>query len=276
MRYFVAALVALSSLSATAATKLQCNKQQTRCLTQSTRLSIGDKVGIFNDDGDLVAKAEVSAIRGSKRALKIAERHGVIRSDYALALIEYDKAFKSRDAIDSFRVYKAPPEQTIGASYGFGNTLIGGSSDTNEWSAYSEWAWLGDTQLVARGVYQGIEGVVNRSTDEGEEEGALSVRAMGALGGVSYSLWRNHPKSLRTEFGVGLMHISAKVAGDPGLVSNQGFDTSIKNGPQFYVRGSLGGMINFDDWHITADFAQSRFNAAISNFIVAGVSKDLK
>lgn len=275
MRYLVAAMIAVSHVTAVAGTKLQCNKQQTRCLTQSTRLSIGDSVGIFNDDGELVAKAEVSAVRGSKRALKIAERHGTIRSDYSLSLLEFDRAFKSKDAVDSYRIYQAPPERSFGASFGFGNTLIGGSSNTTEWSGYSAWSWLGDTQLLARGIYQHSEGLVVRSTDEGEEEGALSVQGIGALGALSYTMWRNRPKSLRSELGLGVMHVAAKVAGDPGLVENQGFDTAIKNGPQFYVRGSLGGMINLGDWHITADFAQSRFNAAITNLIVAGASKDL-
>src|SRR4051812_16205965 len=95
-RLSVAAIMAWSITSSALAREigrdLMCNKKQTKCLTESTDLTIGDQVGIFNDEGELVATGEVKAMRGDRRAVLINTRHGDINSGYHLALLETGKA----------------------------------------------------------------------------------------------------------------------------------------------------------------------------------------
>src|SRR5690242_19276795 len=68
--------------------ELQCNRKQTKCVTETTQLTIGDEVGVFNPDGELVATGEVTNMKGERRAVVINKRHGSIHGNYNLALLE--------------------------------------------------------------------------------------------------------------------------------------------------------------------------------------------
>jgi hypothetical protein len=265
--------------TAEARSALQCNKKQTKCLTENTRLSIGDQVGIFNDDGELVAKGEVTAMRGEKRALKIDRRHGKIHKGYSLALLDSDKAFETNNSLTSYSVYRAPADGTIGASIGLGNVSIGDSSPATEYSAFGGWRLFGESsQIILRGVFQSTEGEVSRygEGDESLEIAPVSMSGIGAVGGFAYTFFRQKALSLRGEIAAGAMHVSATVDGDAGLVQGSGYNTHIKNGLQPYGRTSMGVLLNFDTWHLSGDLAMSLVSEAYTKALSAGLSKDLR
>src|SRR4051812_23593628 len=103
----IAVSVAVSSVATTALSRaeLQCNKLQTKCVAENNKLTIGDQVGIFNEDGELVATGEVNAMRGERRAVQIDKRHGTIRRNYKLAMMD-DKSSSAN--LTPVKIYRDP------------------------------------------------------------------------------------------------------------------------------------------------------------------------
>lgn len=255
---------------------LQCNRQQTKCLTDGTSLTIGDQVGIFNDDGELVATGEVKSMRGERRAVLINKRHGTIRKGYDLALLEQNS---SSDASmgSAYKIYREPGKLAVGASLGYSSVSVGEGSPATEFSGYAQWRKWNDLLIIGRGTYSSMEGTVTTNNGFGYENLPISMQAFGALGGLAYILRENKPISFRGEMTLGAMYINANVDGDAGLVDDESTNSKVKNGVAPAGRWSLGVMWNVTgDWHAHADFAQSLVHQAFANTIALGVSKDLK
>lgn len=278
MKCRVTLLALITAGTAEARSDIQCNKAQTRCFAENLQLSIGDQVGIFNTQGQLVAEAEVTALRGSKRALKIERRHGKISNNHSLALLEQDKAFAMGPSLSRDNVYREPSAWSVGGSLGLGNTSIGQSSPILESSAYAGWHWLGDAQLIMRGVHQVSSGEVAGYRDETNnlETLPIHVSGFGLLGGLNHTMFRLRKISVRSEAGVGTMHVTAKVDNSTALAEQSGFRTQVENGFQAYARGSIGGMANFGAWHLNGDFVFSLVNDAFTQALAFGVTKDLE
>lgn len=256
---------------------LQCNREQTKCLTESSNLTIGDQVGIFNDDGELVATGEVKSMRGERRAVLINQRHGTIRKGYDLALLEQNTS-DAATLGNSYKVYREPGKMTIGTSLGFSTVSVGEGSPATEVSGYGQWRKWKDLLIIGRGTYSMMEGNVTHDTGYGYESLPISMSAIGALGGLAYIVRENKPVSFRGEAAIGAMYISANVDGDSGLVDDGSTNSKVKNGVAPAGRWSLGVMWNVGggDWHGHADFAQSLVHEAFANTIALGVSKDMK
>ena len=277
MKSLVALLALILVEAAEARTFIQCNKRQTKCLTENSRLSIGDQVGIFNRDGMLVAEGEVTALRGERRTLKIERRHGTIRDNDSLALLEQDKAFGSGSTLSPSNVYREPTALSVGGSLAMGNISIAESSPVFEMSGYGAWRLLGSAQTIMRAVFQRSEGGVAgyREGQVGLETLPIQVTGIGLLGGLSHTSFRMRKISIRTEAGLGTMRVDAKVDGTTDLAEDKGFKTHIENGFQAYGRGTFGGVVNFDEWHLSGDFVFSLVNNAYMQALAFGVSRDL-
>lgn len=253
---------------------IQCNKKQTKCVTESTGLTIGDKVGIFNDEGELVATGEVNAMRGERRAVLIDKRHGAIRKGYRLTMLENKAAGSDLSAV---KVYREPAKLSVGFSGGLSSIVSSSGAPASELSVFGQMRQFGGLQIIARGVYMAMEGDATRYADQGTETLPMSVSGIGLLGGVGYVVRDNKLLAFRGEAAVGGMSVSAAIDGDPSLVSeDEGFKSDFSNGIGFYGRLSAGAQLNLESWHIHADVAQSFIQKANGYTIAAGVSKDLQ
>lgn len=261
--------------AATAKSELQCNKKQTHCVTDSTRLTIGDDVGVFTEDGKLVATGEVSAMKGERRAVIINKRRGAIHGNYNLALLEMkpsDANFKNK-----YELYQEPAKLALGGEAGLSTWAVGGQSPATEFSVFAQWRKWGGLQIVARGVFTALEGEVSRFSDaQGMDEQSLSMKGTGLLGGVGYVLREGKTLSFRGELGVGGMFVTADVGGDAGKVTESEYQVRMKNGLNAFGRGTFGLMLNFGEWHVHADVAESMISQATGTTLAAGLSKDLK
>lgn len=277
MRASILTLTAASLLSVPAYAKtLQCNKHQTRCVTEDQELTIGDQVGIFNSDGELVAEGEVKAMKGERRAVLINKRHGAIRRDYKLSLLEGQASDASPSAA-AYKIYKEPAKTQVGAELGYSSVSIGGGSPATEFSAFGQMRKWGGMQLVGRFVYEAVEGEVQH--DDGDQQGEtlpMSMTGIGLLGGAGYVVREGKPISFRGEVAGGAMHVSATIGGDSGLVGEEGSNAKVDNGFNLYGRWTLGAVLNMDIWHVHADVAQSLVKEAFHNTIALGLSRDLK
>lgn len=276
MRNVVFSVVAMMvGISSAHAEEVMCNKKQTKCVTESKVVSIGDRVGFLNDDNELVAVGEVKAMKGERRAVLIKKRHGTIYRDYRLTLlggVDSDATYSSQ-----YKIYQRPSEMAVGGSVGFSTVNIGEGSPGLETSVYSQWrSWRG-INLVARGVFSQVEGSVQHYSETDVENLPMSMTGIGILGGASYIMRQTKPISFRAEAGLGVMYISANIDGDSGKVGEPGYSSKVRNGVGLYGRWSLGAMYNFKkDWHIHADIVQSLAYEAFANTLAGGMSMDLK
>lgn len=270
----LAILAGVAAVPAYGRDGLECNKKQTRCLTETKDLTVGDQVGIFNDDGELVATGEVKGMRGDRRAVLINKKHGSIRRGYNLALLEGQSSDASVGP--SYKIYREPAKLAAGGSLGYSSISIGEGSPATEMSMYAQWRKWGGLLLIARGVYTATEGEVSYYTDDGLERAPISMSGVGLLGGIGYTLRDTKPISFRGELGLGTMWVNASIDGDPSMVDEVGSKARVKNGFGAYGRGSIGAVWNLSDWHLHADLAESLVYEALAYTLAFGVSKDVK
>lgn len=269
-----AAVVAASSSSALAA-ELMCNKDQSNCVVESRDLTIGDEVGVFTRNNELVAVGVVKSMRGQRRSVEITEATGTIRKSHRLALLERDSFVSQRSEM---RVWRDEAPWTVGGSVGWASVGIGDGSPATELSVFGAKRQWGQLELIGRATMLAMEGELSRTADRvgGIETQPISLRGLGALGGVGQTWFHNRPVSARAELGAGFMHVGATIGGDSGAVEGAGYDSLVSNGFGKYIRGSIAGQYNLNPWKIELGLAQTMFHDAFATTIGLGVLKDLR
>ena len=275
MRYHLLAASALCLLSPAAFAKsLQCNSMQTLCIiSDSSELTIGDRVGVFNSDGQLVATAEVSRMRGDRRSLAIAHRTGRIGRDDRIALL--DTSAIDGAAPVEYQKYREPAKYEIGTNLAYSTITLGDSLPGYEASLYGQMRQWGGWQFTGRFVADAVSGKTSIA-DGSADKVSLTMHGFGLLGGVGYEWFRSQPLSVRVEAAVGAMKVSALVDGSAEPVNDGTADVHVKNGTAPMARWSMGGVYQMGDhWHAHLDLAESIVYQAFSNMISIGLSRDL-
>ena len=275
MRYHLLAASALCLLSPAALAKsLQCNSMQTLCIiSDSSELTIGDRVGVFNSDGQLVATAEVSRMRGDRRSLAIAHRTGRIGRDDRIALL--DTSAIDGAAPVEYQKYREPAKYEIGTNLAYSTITLGDSLPGYEASLYGQMRQWGGWQFTGRLVVDAVSGKTSIA-DGSADKVPLTMHGFGLLGGVGYEWFRSQPLSVRVEAAVGAMKVSALVDGSAEPVNDGTADVHVKNGTAPMARWSMGGVYQMGDhWHAHLDLAESIVYQAFSNMISIGLSRDL-
>ena len=276
LRFRLVAPVLVATLgvaTAARATDLQCNKEQTRCLTESKDLTIGDQVGVFTTDGQLVATGEVKSMNGERRAVLIQKKHGAIRKGYTLALLGDHKSDVSTEA---YKIYHEPAPMSFGASLGYSTYNIGEGIAAPEVSGYGGYRFGHGFAAIGRVVYTSLSGDVTHDDGaRGAEQVPLTATGIGLLGGVAYTARETQTIGFRAELAAGGMYVASAVDGDAGLADDPAAHTKLKNGLNPYGRAALGTMVNFAPWHVHADAAQSLAHEAMAYTLAIGASRDL-
>ena len=275
MRFHLFAASALCLLSPAAwAKSLQCNSMQTLCIiSDSSELTIGDRVGVFNADGQLVATAEVSRMRGDRRSLAIASRTGRIERDDRIALL--DTSAIDGAAPVEYQKYREPAKYEIGTNLAYSTITLGDSLPGYEASLYVQMRKWGGWQFTGRFVADAVSGKTSLA-DGSSDKVPLQVHGFGLLAGAGYEWFRSQPLSVRAEAAVGAMKVNARVDGSADLVDDGTADIHVKNGTSPMARWSIGGVYQMGDhWHAHVDLAESIVYQAFSNMISIGLSRDL-
>ena len=254
---------------------LACNKAQTLCEVDDRNLGIGDRVGVINDDDELVATGEVLRIEGASRQVKIRKRYGTIKEGYRMTLMESRPEEGLKAPI--YRIYKEPTQHSLGASVGLSTYSIGlGSPGVELTSFYQQRFWKG-AQWLLRANYLKIRGEANRYTDFDVQQLPIDVSAYSLLGGGVYTFRESRAVSVRTELGLGFTTVSATIDGDKELVQDElKKSAKIKNGTAPYIRWSLGAQWNMSrDWYLLGDVSQCLIHLAYGTTVGVGIGRIL-
>ena len=268
---FALSILCLPSLALARA--VQCKKSQKICVTQDSNLTIGEKVGIYNEENELEATATVTSISGDKRTLEIQERYGPISASSHAALLPSDGGEAEKE---NAKIVRLPTTARFGLSAGYAAVSSGAGVTGEELGLWGDYRlnanWLLTARmdfLLAGGSVRIFDGTDFRSPNE-------SVFGLGLLGGVTYESKATRPFSLRFELGIGAMNVKSTLDGDASENDAYIDQTRFKNGMNFFARWGLTGFYNFQPWHVGFGIAESFVGQAIANILVFSAAYDLK
>lgn len=253
---------------------LQCNKAQTYCITEDINLTVGDRVGLFNADGELVATATVHGMSGEKRALQIEERNGSISADDQLRLLDDPAEGISVDK-QVYQPHKDQADAQYGGMLGLSSFTFGSGATGEEVGAYGQWRKWGNAFLIARANAFTASARVRRYDGVNFVTQNEKASGVGALGGIGYESTQTRPFSVRVEADLGAIDVNSTLGGSSSLSDQNRSDTKMKNGVDLYGRWGLSGVYNLEVWHFELGFAESIIDQAVANTIVFGVSHDI-
>ncbi|MGE0175186.1 MAG: hypothetical protein AB7T49_20535 [Oligoflexales bacterium] len=202
MKIILLALLFVSELSF--AYSVKCTQEQDICEVDTKRLVPGDKIGIFSDDGYLIAIGVIEGLKDTgARKVKITRRYGRIKKTHDLILIKDDEA---QSPLKYFKVAKPESEHRAGGGLAIHSIGVGEGFLAYGLEGLYEYKWK-TIAWVGRGIF--FTGSGNASINELEIENVgVSMQVFGALGGASYTFFPNAPISFRTEATLGFANVS--------------------------------------------------------------------
>ena len=248
-----------------------CDSGQKNCYIKSKNYTIGDRVGIFNSDGDLVAAGEIKRMSGQNRAIKIDKRHGYIRRNHRFALLGHQGMER-----EQYRIYRNNADHSVGGSFGLASLAVGNQAPAYEFTGFSQWKGWRGLQWVARGTYLSADGSVSKTSDNGIESRSFDLTGIGALGGAAYTIRNSRTVGFRGELGLGLMWASAKVDGSSDLSNDEEYDVDVSNGLGAFGRGGVSAIWNLGAWHVNFEVAQLLIHQTTAVSFAGGIIKDIK
>lgn len=214
----------------------KCDKDQAQCEVQTRRLTVGDKVGVFTPEKELVALGEVTDIDGGKRIIKITKKWAILLRSHDIDIIN-DLAYSAPEA--HYKII-TPLARTawagqialvnIGIGDGFIGTEVSGLFFKHFWRDFSYFGRL--HYLTGKGSASDNLGGI-QSLD-------VNINSMGASGGVSEMILPFAAIAIRLDaevgFGVGTVTLSGDY--DKDKILNSRF----KDGMGIYARGGAAAV----------------------------------
>jgi hypothetical protein len=251
--------------------KVRCNDRQSECFIYDKSLALGDSVGVFTRDNELVAIGKVEKIDGGERKIDIDKRYGTIQRSHRLALLESDSM---SDITKSFSIYKQPSKITAGASFSLSKMGVGLGASGMEVDAFGSYAWRRNFELVARGSFLSVSGQVNGDIFAPFPEAQFSMMGFGLAPGVAYHHNKNRIWSARAEANLGMMYSIAEVEQDDSILKN--YVTDLEPGFGLLSRIEAMAFYRIGDWQPGAGASYLRVQGIQGFNLSFALSRDIK
>jgi hypothetical protein len=254
---------------------IQCDKQQKYCYTKDLRLTVGDKVGIVNEAGELEAVGVVKGVgmkTGQTRGIEMEQVFSPISATSRVVLLaDHEKS----NYKDQYPTAQAPADTTLGLSVGYAYAGSGSGISGQEASVHTGMRLNDQFDLVGRVGMLAVQGPVRIYTGLDFTSPEMRTLGFGALGGIRYKTRSNRPFNLQTELGLGLMSVHSTLGDSVELNDKYLDETRFKNGYSPYLRWGLAGVYNRGSWHFDGGFAVSVVGQAVVSSLVVGAAYDL-
>lgn len=248
----------------------KCDKPQSLCEVQYKRLTAGDRVGVFTEDGQIAAVGTVVEIRGQARIVRIDRKWGQLLRSYDMQMIEDEKA---KDPEKYFRVITPLPVWSVGASLGTLNLGLGDGffGPVLEGTVY--WWWMQELFFFGRLHYISASG--EASDNLGNNAGALEsdLSSYGLSFGLSKLFMAYEPVSLRADGELGFSNASVSVAG--GFDEEEVLNNRVSDGMGIYARLSAAAIWRRGGFEPELGFSFLRLQDAVGYTINVGVTRAL-
>jgi hypothetical protein len=276
MRFLILfSLLTVSSLSY-ARFDLECDRDQTSCLTEDRHLTVGDRVGLFNDYDEVVAVGVINKMQGVRRRIKIIKSYGKIHRGVRIASLDSDLN-NIRGVEERYTVFNPPKKYNFGGNLALGKLQIGeyhrGAIFSGFGQQRSSYRWF---HYVGRSSLLVSQGRIGREDDtRGIDKQDMEMWGLGLHGGVAATLRESRDISFKGESTVGLMYLDAAIGGNSKLVEDSGFNSKVSNGVGTLVQFSISMQYNMNPWRLETLISQSFVHQAPMLSLGLGISKDV-
>ncbi len=224
-------LLALTFLlwsTASYAFPFKCDKEQTQCEVQTRRLTVGDKVGVFTTEKQLVAIGEVTDIEGAKRIVKITKKWSLLLRNHEIEIIN-DNAFQNPQAY--YTIVTPLPSMLWAGQFAIVNLGIGDGFLGTELSGLFFKHFWRDFSYYGRLHYLSGKGKASDNLG-GATSQDVTMSSMGLSGGISEMLLPFSTIAVRLDGELGFGMGKATVSGgfDEGKVLNDRFKDGFAGG----------------------------------------------
>jgi hypothetical protein len=270
LKIFAATTTVFAAAEA-AASRARCNDRQSACYVRNKSLAIGDTVGVFTKDNELVAVGKVENINGAERKVEFNKRFGVIRQTHRFALLDTD----SMESITkSYSIYKQPARITAGGGMGLAKIGIGDGASGMLIDGYGSYGWKKNFELVGRASFLNISGQANGDFGAPFSNGEFTMTGFGVTPAIAYHHNKHRTWSARAEVGVGFMYGVAEVENDPKLLKY--YVTSVESGFGMLARADANVLYRVGDWQPGAGFSYLRIQDAQGFNLGILLSRDIQ
>lgn len=282
MRTFAIAMLMLPSTQGLSAPAIEgCNSKKSQCIVVSRELITGDRIGIFNEYGRMVALGQVTKMSGSRRIVAIAREYSDIVPGHKVELLT--DVTDPAKVEENYSIQTHRGKKSIEGTVSTGSFSIGpGASAVEYGGGWIMRSWK-DIELTARGSFTNVNGEVAQyyvlRDYLGRESRGVDVQPFGAniysgLAGAGYTMFRSRRISLRTEVNAGLAYV-AGVLGDKALSEKSGFPTKLYDGFGLITKGTASAILNMSDWHVGVSLGLTNVQDAESSNVGISVAKSL-
>ncbi len=250
---------------------LKCNKSQKSCFVDSSRLTIGDKVGFFTAAGELVATGVVDSAKRDKKEVKVDKKFSRIRHSHRIRVLT-DAQYELLD----YPRFRENRKMKFGFGLGLGEYSTTGTMKTGLLGLHFDYAqgihgfaWTGrlNTYYGTKDQDANPRFATTACLDCPREHSLLSFSL---LVGASYQTPRNYPVSLRIEGNVGGGYSISKLSDQPAQDSGQEFDIEVDDGFNFEFGLRLSALYNMKDWQPELALQANRLDDSLGWFVTVG------
>ena len=256
---------------------LKCTKSQKSCYVDSSRLTIGDKVGFFTATGELVATGSVDSAKKDKKEIKVDKKFSRIRHSHRIRVLT-DAQYELLD----YPRFRENKKMKFGFGLGVGEFSTTGTMQSFLLGLHFDYAqgihgfaWTGrlNTYYGSRDKSFNPTSASDLCVDCPLEH---SIISFSLLVGASYQTPRNYPVSLRIEGNVGGAYSISTIGGDPSQDVSESFESEVDNGFNFDFGMRISALYNMADWQPEVALQANRLDNTLGWFATVGAVYAIK
>lgn len=239
------------------------------CELRSTRLTIGDRVGIFSRENRLVAIGIVKEIKGTSRLIEIQKSWGTIFRSHRARRIE-DNAAANPEKF--FTIQKPVAEKLGGASLGMFSMGVGDGVVASNIEGQYFRHWKNQIYWLVKGNY--FSGSGNASDHlKSVPVQPITVSVLGLTGGMTKVFLPYSPFAIYAGLDAGLAIVNASIGG--GFDVAQVLNRRIEPGNGLMFRGHADVVMQRDGLQPRVGVAFLQIQKSSSFGLSIGLSKAL-
>jgi|GEM_PF-1632268 len=269
----VVSLIAFSMMtlaSVAHAGPFACNSEQTYCDVRDKGVAVGDAIGFFNKDDELVAVGTVTKIDGIERRVEFSKKYGGIRKNHTYKIL--DNADEA-ELTKKYRVYREDSKISVGGGLGLASIGVGDGAAGLLVEGFGGYSLGRGLKVIGRGMFTSVSTTANGDIDAPTKNANYSLTGFGIMPAIAYHHNAAKQFSVMGEFGLGFMYASATVDGSADGLEN--YVTEIENGFGMLMRGSGTAFFRFDQLIAGVGASYYRIQAAQGYSINLAVGYDL-
>lgn len=243
----------------------KCDKAQNLCEVQTKRMTVGDAVGVFTEDKQLVAIGRVSEIKANSRMVKIEKRWGALYRSYEMEIIP-DEKFENPQKY--FKILTPLPEFMWGTNLGIFNLGIGDGFIGPNADGIVRWWWKRNLYFIGRVHY------ISGSGEASDNLGAagtqkVNLSTFGISGGLSELVAAHEQFAMRLEGDLGFSSTSVTING--GFDEKKVLNNRIADGVGLFARLGVSGVWRRDGLEPEVGFTYLRLQNSNNFGLFVGI-----